>query len=77
MQVKYVDPISILCDNTSAISISKNPLIYSNTNHILIKYKLLREPDTKKNIKLEYVGTKENIVGIFTKPLAWEHFEYL
>jgi hypothetical protein len=77
MQVKYDEPISILCDNTNAISISKNPVMHSKMKHILIKYHFLWEQATEKNIKLEYVGTKEKIADIFTKPLAREPFEYL
>jgi hypothetical protein len=77
IQVKYDEPISIFCDNTSAISISKNPVMHSKMKHILIKYHFLWEHATEKNIKLEYVGTKEKIADIFTKPLARENFEYL
>jgi hypothetical protein len=77
MQVKYDEPISILCDNTNAINISKNPVMLSKMKHILIKYHFLREQATKKNIKLNYFGTKEHIVYIFTKLLAREPFEYL
>jgi hypothetical protein len=31
----------------------------------------------KKNIKVEYVGIKEQVAGIFTKSLPREAFEYL
>ena len=37
------EPIPILCDNTSAISISKNPVMHSKTKHIPIKFHFLRE----------------------------------
>jgi hypothetical protein len=77
IQVKYDDPISILCDNTSAISISKNLVMHSKTKHIPIKFHFLREQVTENNIKLEYIGTKEQIAYIFTKPLPRETFEYL
>eukprot|EP00253_Pinus_taeda_P003999 PITA_03999 len=36
-QITCTPPISILCDNTSAISISKNPVMHSKTKHIPIK----------------------------------------
>ena len=71
------EPIPILCDNTSAISISKNPVMHSKTKHIPIKFHFLREQVTEKNMKLEYVGTKEQVADIFTKPLPRETFEYL
>ena len=77
IQVKYDEPMSILYDNTSAINITKNPVMHSKTKHIPIKFHFRREQVTKKNIKLEYIGTKEQIVDIFTKPLPRESFEYL
>lgn len=77
LQVKFDNPIPILCDNTSAINISKNPMMHSKTKHILIKYHFVRGQVTENNIKLEYVGMKEQIFYIFTKPLPREAFEYL
>jgi hypothetical protein len=69
IQVEYDEPIPIYCDNTSAISISKNPMMHSKTKHIPIKYHFLWEQVAEKNIRVEYVGTKEQVVDIFTKPL--------
>jgi hypothetical protein len=63
-QVEYDDPIPIYCDNTSAISISKNPVMHSKTKHIPIKYHFLREQVAENNIKVEYVGTKEQVADI-------------
>ena len=77
LQVKFDEPIPIFCDNTNAISISKNSVMHSKTKHIPIKYRFVREQVAEKNIKLEYVGTKEQIADIFTKPLPREAFEYL
>ena len=77
LQVKFSEPIPIFCDNTSAINISKNPIMHSKAKHIPIKYHFVREQVAKNNIKLEYVCTKEQIVDIFTKPLPHEAFEYI
>ena len=77
IQVEYNEPIPICCDNTNAINISKNPMMYSKTNHVPIKYHFLQEQVVEKNIRVEYVGTKEQVTDIFTKPLLWEAFEYL
>eukprot|EP00253_Pinus_taeda_P029064 PITA_29064 len=77
LQVKFDEPIPIFCHNTSAISISKNLVMHSKTKHILIKYHFVREQVAEKNMKLEYVGTKEQIANIFTKPLPREAFEYI
>ena len=51
--------------------------MHSKTNNIPIKYHFLREQVAENNIRVEYVGTKEQVVDIFTKPLSWEAFEYL
>jgi hypothetical protein len=77
IQVEYDEPIPIYCDNTSTISISKNPMMHSKTKNIPIKYHFLQEQVVEKNIRVEYVGTKEQVADIFTKPLTWKSFEYL
>jgi hypothetical protein len=77
IQVDYDEPIPIYCDNTSANNILKNPVMHSKTKHIPIKYHFLQEQVVEKNIRVEYVGTKEQVEDIFTKPLPPEAFEYL
>eukprot|EP00253_Pinus_taeda_P007520 PITA_07520 len=76
-QITCTPPISILCDNTSAIKISKNPVMHSKTKHIPIKYHFLREQVLEQKVKLEYVPSKEQVADILTKPLPRETFEYL
>ena len=56
---------------------SKNLVLHSKTKHISIKYYILRDKFVDKEIILEYLGNKEKIVDIFTKPLPKETFEYL
>jgi hypothetical protein len=77
INVEYDEPIPIYCDNISTISISKNLAMHSKTKHIPIKYHFLQEQIVEKKIRVEYVGTKEQVVDIFTKLLPWESFEYL
>jgi hypothetical protein len=77
LKVTYIDPIPLHCDNTSAISVSKNLVLHSNTNNILIKYHFLKEKVTNRVVQLNYIPSKDQIVDIFTKPLATAQFEYL
>jgi hypothetical protein len=51
--------------------------MHSKMKHIPIKYHFLWEQVAEKNIKVEYVGTKEQVADIFTKLLPQESFEYL
>ena len=66
--IKFTEPIIIYCDNTSVVSMSKNPILHSKTKNISIKYHILRKKAVEKEIRLEYVSTKDQIVDIFMKP---------
>ena len=61
--------VSIMCDNTSAIMISKNPVLQSRTKHIEIRHHFIRDHIEKCEIELIHIDTKEQIADIFTKPL--------
>ncbi|GJV50630.1 retrovirus-related pol polyprotein from transposon TNT 1-94 [Tanacetum coccineum] len=61
--------IPIFCDNTSAIAISNNPLLYSRTKHIDIRYHFIRDHVLKGDIELHFIPTKYQLANIFTKPL--------
>ena len=77
IQVEYDKPIPIYFDNTSAINISKNPVMHSKTKHIPIKYHFLWEQVAENNIRVEYVGRKEQVTNIITKFIPQEDFENL
>ena len=66
--------IPIKCDNTSAISISKNLVQHSKTKHIEIRHHFLRDHAQKGDITLEFVSIKYQLANIFTKPLSEEKF---
>ena len=59
MKQEIKDMLVIYCDNTSAINISKNVVMHTKTKHIAIKYHFLRELVQDKEVRLEYVNTKE------------------
>ena len=69
--------VILYCDNTIAINISKNSVMHAKTTHIAIKYHYVRELVEDKEVKMEYVNSKEQIADIFTKPLPKDAFEYL
>ena len=77
IRIEFNELVFIHYDKTSTINMSKNLVLHSNTKNISIKYHMLREKAAKKEIRLEYVSTKEKIADIFTKPLPKENFEYL
>ena len=77
MKEEIIEPMILYYDNTSAINIPKNPIMNAKTKHIAIKYHYVRELVEDKQVKMEYVNSKEQIVDIFTKPLPKDAFEYL
>ena len=69
--------VPIMCDNTSAINISKNPVQHARTKHIEIRHHFLRDYVEKKVVSMNFIGTNEQIADIFTKALNREPFETL
>jgi len=69
--------VPILCDNTSAINLSKNPIQYSTSKHIEIKHHFIRGHIQKKDIALSFVDTENQLAGIFTKPLVEDRFNFI
>ena len=54
-----LDYLTLYCDNTSAINMSKNPLQHSRTKHIDIRHHFIRELVKNKIVVLEYVETEK------------------
>ena len=70
-------PLTIHCDNTSAINISKNLVHHTRTKHIDIRHHFLRDHVEKGNITLVHCRTKDQLADIFTKALNRVPFETL
>jgi hypothetical protein len=77
LKVTYNNPIPLHCDNTSAISVSKNPVLHSKMKHIPIMYHFFKEKVTNIAVQLNYIPSTKQIAYIFTKPLTKTPFEYL
>ena len=69
--------VPLLCDNESAIKIVHNPVQHSKMKHIEIHHHFIRDHVSHGDIDLLYVGTKDNLADIFTKPLGEARFQEL
>ena len=76
MKEEEIKLVILYCDNTSEINISKNLVMHVKTKHIAIKYHYVIELVEDKQVKMEYIHTKEKITDIFTKPLPKDAYEY-
>ena len=68
---------TLLCDNKTAIAITKNSVYYSCTKHIAIKHHFIREAVKNNEIQLKYCRTEDQVADIFTKVLPRDKFQYL
>lgn len=66
---------TILCDNTSAIKLSRNHVFHGKCKHIDVRFHFLRELVNNGVIELKHCGTHEQAADILTKPLKREAFE--
>ena len=66
----------ILCDNQSCIKMTENPMFHDKLKHIEIRYHYIRDMVQRGAIKLQYVGTDEQVADVLTKPLSRVKFEY-
>jgi hypothetical protein len=69
--------VPLQCDNTSAISVAKNPVLHSTTKYIEVRYHFLRYNVDKGKIALIHVPTHDQLADIFTKPLDQATFTRL
>jgi hypothetical protein len=63
-------PITIYCDNQSAIAIAKNDEFHARTKHIDIRYHFIRDIVAKQLITINYVNTNDNPADMLTKSLV-------
>ena len=77
LQQRHRGPITILCDNQSAIQLAKNPDQRQKTKHIDVRFHYIREQQERGEIDLKYVQTSSQLADIFTKPLPGPRFAYL
>ena len=69
--------LTIYCNNTSAINISKNSVQNSRTKHIEIRHHFIQELVEDGTLTLEFIHTDDQKTDLFTKPLDSKHFEFL
>ncbi|CAL2258380.1 unnamed protein product [Prunus armeniaca] len=74
---EQIEGTQIMCDNTSAIAMAKNPVFHQKSRHINKKFHFIREAIQAKEIELVYCRTEEQIADILTKALPKDRFAYL
>ena len=73
----FLKNIPVMCDNTSAINLAKNPIVHSRTKHIEIRHHFIRDHISTGDVELKFIETSRQTADIFTKPLGTERFHLL
>jgi hypothetical protein len=69
--------VPLMCNNTSAISVAKNPIFHKRMRHLERRHHFLRDHIEKGDIEMGYIDTERQLADIFTKPLDSSHFATL
>ena len=70
-------PVTIYCDNQSAISVSKNDQFHTRMKHIDIHHHFIRDAAKKGLLTVLYFPIAENLADAFTKALPGPKLNYL
>jgi hypothetical protein len=66
--------VPLMCDNTSVISVAKNPVFHKRMRHLKRRHHFLRDHVEKGDIGMRYIDTERQLATIFTKPLDYSRF---
>jgi hypothetical protein len=50
--------VPLMCDNTSAISVAKNPVFHEKIRHVERRHHFLRDHVEKGDIEMRYIDTE-------------------
>lgn len=64
----------VLCDNTSTIKLSKNPVLHGRSKHIDVRFHFLRDLSRNDIVKLVHCTTGNQVADVMTKPLKLDTF---
>jgi hypothetical protein len=69
--------VLIMCDNTSAIFVSKNSVFHQRMRHLERRHHFLRDHVEKEDIEMRYIDTERQLADIFIKSLGASRFASL
>lgn len=77
LKIPYIKPITIRCDNKSAISIAHDPVYHDRMKHVNINRFYIQDHLEQGVLKTEHVSSEEQCADIFTKGLPTKAMQHL
>jgi hypothetical protein len=74
---KQDEATEVQVDNKSAIAIAKNPVCFSKTKHMKVRFYALRDAEQEKEVRLVHCPSEFQLADILTKALPTTRFEFL
>ena len=68
--------ITLYCDNSGAVAISKEPRSHKRGKHIERKYHLIREIVNRGDVVVSEIASEDNLADPFTKGLTRKIFDH-
>jgi len=72
-----ISKVPLLCQNTSAINLTKNQIQHSRTKHIEIRHHFIRDHVNNGDCEMKFIETKLELADILEKPLPKDRFFFL
>lgn len=69
-------PVTVYCDNLSAIKVAENERCMHRTKHFLVRTAYIREQVENKTIELKHIPTAEQPADVLTKPISSAKFRW-
>jgi hypothetical protein len=66
--------VPLMCDNTSVISVAKNPVFHKKMRHVERRHHFLRDRVEKGDNEMRYIDTERQLADIFSKTLDSSRF---
>ncbi|XP_061989507.1 uncharacterized mitochondrial protein AtMg00810-like [Rosa rugosa] len=75
LQHNQSTPTTLFCNNSSTISVAKDPVLHGRTKHIRMRYHFVRELVNRGVIEVKYCKTDDQMADVFTKALGGQVFK--